>query len=386
MAKMKSTNEPAFINRKKELNFLNNWIDERAKNILFIYGPKSSGKTTLLYKMINEEWNDSKKYNVKHFNLREILIVNYKTFLQSFFELDYSKDKKDVKEIRQYGFGKLFGVKVEVLKGLDEKVLDPFKVMKKELEKINEKGIKPIIIIDELQALENIYMEEQRELLKEMFNFFVSITKETHLAHVIIASSDGYFIERIYNDSKLKKTSKFMEVDYLDKKDVKYWLNNIEKESSIKKYTLSEKQKKSIWDNFGGSVWEISAFLGDLLMGADNNKVSDKYFKKVLDKKLIAARSMFVDYAGFFTEKEELFREINRLNKKNIDHSFKEKQLKRLLSDNFYDQITIRKELTGPVRQNFISYNPTTAEYKIQGRSMEIGLDMFVDQCSIIND
>ena len=380
MPKIENKNKAAFINRKEELNFLNKGIAEEPGNILFIYGPKSSGKTTLLYKMINEEWKDNKKYNIKHFNLREILIVNYKTFLQSFFEIDYSKDKKDVKEIRQYGFGKLFGVKVEVLKGLDEKTLDPFKVMKKELEKINDKGIKPIIIIDELQALENIYMEEQRELLKEMFNFFVSITKETHLAHVIIASSDGYFIERIYNDSKLKKTSKFMEVDYLDKKDVEYWLNNLKKESNIEEYILSDKQKQAIWDNFGGSVWEISAFLGDLLMGAENNKVTDEYFKKVLDKKLIAARSMFVDYVGFFTEKEELFKEINKLNKNSHDHSFKEKQLKRLLVDKFYDQVTIRKELTELVRQNFISYNPTTAEYKIQGRSMEIGLDMFVDQ------
>ncbi len=377
MAEIENSKTSAFINRKKEVGFLNERMREEPENILFIYGPKSSGKTTLLYKMINEEWNEKKKINIKHFNLRKILIVNYKNFLQSFFELDYSNDKKDIKETRQYGVPKLFNVKVEVLKGLDEKKLDPFVIMEKELIKLNKKGVKPIIIIDELQALENIYMKDQRELLKEMFNFFVSITKESHLAHVIIASSDGYFIERIYNDSKLKKTSKFMEVDYLNEDDVKYWLDNIEEESSIKKYTLSENQKQSIWDNFGGSVWEISAFLGDLLVIAEDKKIPNEEFKKMLNVKLIASRSLFVDYAGFFEEKENMFIEINRLIKKNP--FFTEKKLVRLIEENFYDKVTIRNELIELVRQNFISYNPTTAEYKVQGKSLEIGLNMFIE-------
>ena len=377
MTKIENSKTAAFINRKKEVVFLNERMREEPENILFIYGPKSSGKTTLLYKMINEEWNEKKKINIKHFNLRKILIVNYKNFLQSFFELDYSNDKKDIKETRQYGVPKLFNVKVEVLKGLDEKKLDPFVIMEKELIKLNKKGVKPIIIIDELQALENIYMKDQRELLKEMFNFFVSITKESHLAHVIIASSDGYFIERIYNDSKLKKTSKFMEVDYLNEDDVKYWLDNIEEESSIKKYILSENQKQSIWDNFGGSVWEISAFLGDLLVIAEDKKIPNEEFKKMLNVKLIASRSLFVDYAGFFEEKENMFIEINRLIKKNP--FFTEKKLVRLIEENFYDKVTIRNELIELVRQNFISYNPTTAEYKVQGKSLEIGLNMFIE-------
>jgi len=63
--KLVNKNTAAFINRKKEINYLNSWISEEGKNILFLYGPKSSGKTTLLYKMINENWNN-KKYSVKH--------------------------------------------------------------------------------------------------------------------------------------------------------------------------------------------------------------------------------------------------------------------------------------------------------------------------------
>jgi hypothetical protein len=46
------------------------------------------------------------------------------------------------------------------------------------------------------------------------------MTKQSHLAHIMIASSDGYFLNTIYNDSKLKKCSKFYNVDYLPKEDV----------------------------------------------------------------------------------------------------------------------------------------------------------------------
>jgi AAA+ ATPase superfamily predicted ATPase len=35
--------------------------------------------------------------------------------------------------------------------------------------------------------------------------FFVAMTKESHLCHVLLSGSDGYFIEKLYNDSKLKK-------------------------------------------------------------------------------------------------------------------------------------------------------------------------------------
>ena len=123
--------------------------------------------------------------------------------------------------------------------------------MENELTKLVSSGIQPVIIIDELQALEGIYFNGQRELLKELFNFFVAITKESHLCHVIISSSDGYFIEKIYNDSKLKETSCFLEVPFLSKKDVVYWLHNLDTESNVHNYTLTETQVEQIWNTIG---------------------------------------------------------------------------------------------------------------------------------------
>ena len=48
----------AFINREKELAFLKDWINERPESLLFLHGPKSSGKTTLLYKFLGQEKRD----------------------------------------------------------------------------------------------------------------------------------------------------------------------------------------------------------------------------------------------------------------------------------------------------------------------------------------
>jgi AAA+ ATPase superfamily predicted ATPase len=47
---MRYKKEPAFVNRHAELSWLTSWIAERPEHILFLYGPKSSGKTTVIYR------------------------------------------------------------------------------------------------------------------------------------------------------------------------------------------------------------------------------------------------------------------------------------------------------------------------------------------------
>ena len=302
------TKEPAFVNRTDELAYLQSWISAKPENILFLYGPKSSGKTTLIYRFIEENLSNG-RYDIKHFNLRKLLLINYESFLRAFFEM---KSSEQVKETRQYDL-KVFKLSVETLKGLESRNLDPFVVMEKELEKSNKKGKRPIIIIDELQALDEIYFNGGRELLNEIFNFFVAMTKESHLCHVIIASSDGYFIDRVYQDSKLKKTCEFMEIKYLLEADVMDWLSDLKTYSKIKDYVLSNRQRQSIWEFFGGSCWEISNFLGNLLNIAHKGQVLDDDFDEMLQNKLVLFRSMFVEYATIIPRKRALLQEMGRV-------------------------------------------------------------------------
>ena len=365
------TKEPAFVNRRDELDYLQSWISAKPENILFLYGPKSSGKTTLIYRFIEQNLSNG-KYDIKHFNLRELLLVNYESFLRAFFEL---KSSEQVKETRQYDL-KVFKLSVETLKGLESKELDPFIVMKRELEKCNKNGKHPMIIIDELQALDEIYFNGGRELLNEMFNFFVAMTKESHLCHVIIASSDGYFIDRVYQDSKLKKTSRLMEVKYLLEADVMDWLSDLKVYSKIDQFILNDHQKQAIWDFFGGSCWEISDFLGELLNVSDNGRIADQDFQYLLQKKLILFRSMFVEYATIIPTKKALLQEMGHVvgNKR----AFVVEDLAALVEKSAWQAEELIGELNNLVRKNFLSYAPPRAEYALQGRSMELGLDAYV--------
>jgi len=364
--------EPAFVNREDELAYLETWISARPENILFLYGPKSSGKTTLIYRFIDQNLSND-RYDIKHFNLRELLLVNYENFLQAFFEI---KAGEQIKETRQYDL-KVFKLSVETLKGLELRELDPFVVMKRELEKSNKKGKRPVIIIDELQALDEIYFNGGRELLNEMINFFVAMTKESHLCHVLIASSDGYFIERIYQDSKLKKTSRLLEIKYIGYEDVMHWLSNLNAYSKIDRFVLSDGQKQAIWDFFGGSCWEISDFLGDLLNVSQQRSVPDTGFEELLSEKLIFFRSMFVEYATIIPKKRALLQEMGRVigNKK---RAFAVEDLAALVEQGGWRAEELIDELNSLVRKNFLSYAPPRAEYALQGRSMELGLDAYV--------
>ncbi len=374
---IKFTQRPAFINRQYELDFLRAFIKDTPNRLLFMYGPKSSGKTTLLFKFV-EEIEKSKIYKTMFFNLRELLICNYKDFIKVFFEPEESSDKENRKKI-EYDL-KVFKISFETIKQLENNQVDPFKVMKRNLEYFKSLGIVPIIIIDELQALSEIYFNGQRELLKELFNFFVAMTKESHLCHVIISSSDGYFIERIYSDSKLHKTSEFLEIDYISREDVFNWLNNLEKESGITAFTLTQEQIELVWHYFGGSVWEISNLLSHLIQTENNNLVSNTDVISFCSAKIKAFAIKFQDYAKFNPFKIELLKISNKY--------FSDKGSVILMDyDSFAKQGDnykyIADEIGSLVQKNLFSYNPVTGEYKPQGHSIKLGLELYCKDYAI---
>ncbi|NIM14912.1 MAG: AAA family ATPase [Candidatus Aminicenantes bacterium] len=344
-----------FINRETELNELRNFVDKEPFEILFLHGPKSSGKTTLLYKFF-EQVEKEQKMDVKYLNLRKKFKGNYKDFIRIFFGIDYSRSKEDVKEKREYSLFNFFKLSVEVLKGVESGELDPFEIMEKEFIKLNQKGIKPVVIIDELQAIDHIYMNngKDRQVVIELFNFFVAMTKESHLAHIIIASSDGYFLNTVYTDSRLKKTSKFYKVDYLPKEDVMEWLLNLEKYSKIKDYKLTREDAEKIWDVVGGSMWEINDILGDLF---------DKPIDEVLTLYKKKMRGLIVDYV-VKPEQEDIVRLLN--------HFVKNDQLPKEMINSEEEKL-----LRDLVRNNLLYFDPTEATYYPQGRSYHWGIRLY---------
>jgi AAA+ ATPase superfamily predicted ATPase len=351
----------AFINRETEINRLRNFVNKEPFEILFLHGPKSSGKTTLLYKFF-DQIQEEQKMDVKFLNLREKLIGNYKDFIRIFFGIDYSRSKEDVKEKREYSLFKFFKLSVEVLKGLESGELDPFEIMRREFIKLVEKGIKPVVIIDELQAIDHIYLDngKDRQLIIELFNFFVAMTKESHLAHIIIASSDGYFLNTVYNDSRLKKTSKFYKVDYLDKPDIMDWLLDLEKYSRIKDYSLTPEDAEKIWAAVGGSMWEIQDILSDLF---------DRPLDEVLTLYKKKMKGVIAHYIGADDKKEKilsLFLQTGQATVRDfVDEGIGKAGLDELLRD--------------MVRNNILYFDPTEAVFYPQSRSFLWGIRLYFD-------
>jgi hypothetical protein len=287
-----------------------------------------------------------------------MFLGNYKDFLRVFFTLE--DDEEEMRMVKEFNL-KVFKLKKETLTKLKNNELDPFYVMEQEFIKLNKKGIKPIIIIDELQALKEVYMNGERQLINELFNFFVAMTKESHLAHIIIGSSDGYFLEQVYNDSKLKKTSEFYEIDYLNKEDVWEWLENLEKYSKIKDYTLTEQEIQKVWDTVGGSCWEIQSLLSDFF---------DNEVEQVCEEYKIKMRSLITDYIKLSSSKNKILKKfaVKNINKfvDFSDTDLSENEIETLLSD--------------MVHNNILYYNPTTAEFYPQGKSLEWGIKLYFEE------
>ncbi|MCK5508395.1 MAG: AAA family ATPase, partial [Desulfobacterales bacterium] len=74
-----------FINREKEMTELRNYLESRSNSILFLYGPKSSGKTTLMYRLF-EQMEAEKRYEINFLNLRKIFLTSYDDFIDAFFK------------------------------------------------------------------------------------------------------------------------------------------------------------------------------------------------------------------------------------------------------------------------------------------------------------
>jgi AAA+ ATPase superfamily predicted ATPase len=352
----------AFINRQKELKDLKAYIDEEPESMLFIHGPKSSGKTTLLYKFLDQVEKEQ-KLDVKFLNLRKIFTefsgdYNYKDFLSVFFNVD-DKGEKTEKLTSGINVG-FFKINSEIEMKMQKGKVDPYKVMEKEFIHLTGKGIKPILIIDELQALDKIYLDNgrHRRLIIELFNFFVAMTKESHLAHIIIASSDGYFLNTVYTDSKLKKSSEFYRVDYLPKEDVLEWLLNLEKYSKIKDYTLIPEEAEQIWDTVGGSMWEIQYLLSQLFEHPIN-EVLTLYKKKM--------RGIIAYYIQFDMKKKQVLQVVNE--KGTAEH--------KDFSNLPIDVLELKELLRDMVRNNILYFDPTEAIYYPQGKSYQWGIHLY---------
>ncbi|XRO76864.1 ATP-binding protein [Methanocaldococcus sp. 10A] len=217
-----------FYNREKEVKYLKNYCLLEPNSILFVYGPKSSGKTTVMLKVI-EELIKREDIVFFYYDLRRYATPTKEEFLKIFFE----------KGNKKYLLNK-FEINLKIFKfGIEENfdfnnlsLNDVFDKIYESIEAVIKENKKPVLIIDELQKLKNIYFNGNnngKSLLNELFNLFVHLTKVRHLCHVICLTSDTLFIDEIYRNSTLKNASKYYLIDWLNKDTI----SNILKEEDF---------------------------------------------------------------------------------------------------------------------------------------------------------
>jgi len=235
-----------FINREKEIEFLKEHFKANPQRILWLYGPKSTGKTTLIEYLLEKELDNS--YYKKFITFRGKIFGNYDMFLESMLEV---KDEDEGEISSELNFG-VFKISAKTYKKIKEKKRDFFEEIKDHF--INSKK-KNILVIDEVQELEDIYIDKERELFNEFLNFCIRLTKELHLAHVVILTSNTIFLNKIYNNAKMKVTSEFKLIKHLEYEEIKEWL---------KTKNFKNDEIKLIYEYLGGSVAHIKKLLDNI--------------------------------------------------------------------------------------------------------------------------
>ncbi|MBI4649373.1 MAG: hypothetical protein HY738_22930, partial [Bacteroidia bacterium] len=231
-----------------------------------------------------------KKYIVNYINLRGVLIYNFKSFLDVFFQRNIKNKAIDILEGITINLG-FFNLNIDEEAILKE---NAFKLIEKKLLSARNRGKQPVIIVDEIQLLKNIRINGEGYLIDELFNLFVRLTKEIHTAHVVLSTSDSYFIEEIYNNAKLMQTTKFCFVDHFSAEIVISWL---------KEENFNPEEINLVLNALGGSPWELQEMLESKRKGKSVEEICEYFINDKYGK--------IFDYVfNFIDDKERIFYEV----------------------------------------------------------------------------
>ena len=299
-----------FHNREKETQEIRAILDSRPTLITFIYGPINSGKTELITHTI-EELPD--EYVVFYINLRTKFLASYDEFIESLFEMEMETEgamrkKKETLAELVSSVTKVAGIPINkefldyVFK--DKKPKNAFAYIIKLFEEVKAAGKQPVLIMDELQKIGD--MNVNGSLIYELFNFFIDLTKERHLAHVFVATSDSLFIEQIYSEAVLSGRCRYLLVDDFDHGTTTAFL---------REYGFTDGETRTAWDYFGGKP----IFLLELIRIDEKERFAKKMLatrvnqlKDLLDYLDYTKPGITIGETKYLVEKEDIVNILRR--------------------------------------------------------------------------
>ena len=254
--------EIGFHDRLREIQRILNILNSRPDLLTFIYGPVNSGKTELMNYLMKTL---SENFRVFYINFRGVYIDKTEDFLRVLFEID----NRPVRGVKEY-VKALVKDMPNIVEGIpipkvlfkaffeDRCIENIFRYVEDLFEELSNR-FKLVLIIDEIQKIDDIGMNS--DLIYELFNLFVRLTKEPHCCHIFALTSDSLFIDRICSKAMLHGRCRFLLIDGFDYETVRGFLEN---------YGFEEDDIKFIWNYLGGKpaylveAVKVKAFGGDL--------------------------------------------------------------------------------------------------------------------------
>jgi AAA+ ATPase superfamily predicted ATPase len=240
--------EIEFHDREREIKEITRILYSRPDLITFVYGPINSGKTELFQYFIRKLPDE---FVVFYINLRHVYVSKAEDFLKILFDIRGRRVsvKAIAKEVIETYVPRevvtplgRFPIPKNVFKELfKEKAIENVFVYLENLLREIAKKKKPILILDELQKIGDVKIDGL--LIYELFNFFIGLTKESHLAHVFAITSDSLFIERVFAEAMLHGRCRYLLVDDFDYETTAKFLE---------KYGFSIEEIELAWEYLGG--------------------------------------------------------------------------------------------------------------------------------------
>jgi AAA+ ATPase superfamily predicted ATPase len=177
------------------------------------------------------------------------------------------------------------------------------------LQELKSKGKTPVIILDELQVISDLKIDGP--LIYELFNFFVTISKRHHLAHVFAITSDSLFIEKVYSEAMLHGRCDYLLVDDFDYDTTREFLE---------KYGFNREEIELTWEYLGGKpVYLVGAVKNRDRLREFCEGVLKVRFSQILDTIYGIEGELFEEVLSYFREISE--KEVMRYKK--IDEALK---------------------------------------------------------------
>jgi len=346
---------PQFVNREKEKRELKAVLTGRPNFIYFVYGPINCGKTTLLIKVFEEL---SEEYVPFYINFRWRQVSSMEDLIEVLFEVKYDEEKKAVKEFIKNvlketlktggkALEKFKGIPIseglfDILFGKAKKVENVFRYLESVFEEIKNEGYQPVLGLDEMQTVKELINASGKPILAGLFNFFIGMTKEKHLCHVLCATSDCNFIENVYRNARLEGRAEYLLVDDLGKED------------AFKVYSeFGFENKELVWDYIGGKLGDMVKLFERKKRGYEEKEALERMFRDQVSK--------LRDFLEAVSEGEAGDIEIKEV----------KEALQKVKEGKIRCEEISRKVRLFLIQENILFYNPVEGTVRIQSRLLE---------------